>query len=634
MSVQAGLWNFNGKPADGNLLARMANALAEYGPDGETTYSDGPVGMVYLPFHTTSESRLERQPRTSASGKVMTWDGRLDNRDELIGQLYNHLAAERTDLAIVEDAFERWGTDCFAKLIGDWALTIWDPRNRELTLARDYAGARHLFYYLKAESFIWSTHLEPLALCGDQFTLCEEYLAGYLASWPEAHLTPYREIHSVSPGTFIRVHNGKISIHPYWTFNPGRETRYKTDAQYEEHFRHLFRQAVRQRLRSDSPILADLSGGLDSSAVVCMADDILAKEGAETPSLDTFSILALDEPGEDDSLYLTKVEERRGRIGHHAVIQELSTSPFECAHFAATPIVAGRPEMNAAKFDVIRRGKYRVLLSGSGGDEMLGQALDPRVQLADLLRQFRFTELAKRLRVWSLLLRRPWIHLFLDAALLQLPVSVRAWTTGRAKVPPWVNRRFARRQKLSARLLDIKEGSWAWLPSGQDWFCTLTTLARGLTKVHPSREETRYPYRDQKLIEFLVSIPTEQLLRPGDRRSLMRRALAGLLPPEILARRTKTSSDRYFSAALTKYWGTLEPVLRASFVSRFNYVNQNQFYNCLVDVKHGNMTPHSARLSKALSLELWLQDVSARRLIAVEPKRSVTVGTDLAQSRV
>ena len=263
---------------------------------------------------------------------------------------------------------------------------------------------------------------------------------------------------------------------------------------------------------------------------------------------------------------------------------------------------------------------------------MLGQALDPRVQIADLLRQRRFTALAKQLRTWSLLLRRPWMHLFLDAVLLHLPLSIRAGNTEIAKVEPWVNRQFARRQRLSARQLDVAEGSWLWLPSVRDWFQTLMTLTRLMTKTRPSTGETRYPYLDKKLVEFLMSIPTEQLLRPGHRRSLMRRALAGLLPPEILARRTKSSATRYFSVALEKHWATLERILRSPFISRLGYINQDQFHTSLLDAKNGNLPAYFLRLSKALSLEFWLRDAVARGVVSVEPGVQATLETKFVES--
>src|SRR5258708_18704336 len=228
MSVQAGIWNLDREPINRECLARISHSLTAYGPDGESTYFDGPIGILYRPFHTTPESHVEQQPYVLANGRVITWDGRLDNRDELILQLSNHMADDQTDVAIVAAAFDRWGTDCFGRLTGEWALTIWSPQDNQLILARDYMGLRHLFYYNKTKTVIWCTHLAPLALCGDRFTVCDEYIAGYFAFHPDAHLTPYREIQSVPPGKFIRIHNLQTSAHAHWTFNFRLKTRYKT----------------------------------------------------------------------------------------------------------------------------------------------------------------------------------------------------------------------------------------------------------------------------------------------------------------------------------------------------------------------------------------------------------------------
>src|SRR5579859_2901889 len=87
MSVQAGIWNFDGRPVDRATLARISSQIAEYGPDGEAMHVDRSVGMLYRPFHTTLESRKEQQPHVFANGRVITWDGRLDNREELISAL-------------------------------------------------------------------------------------------------------------------------------------------------------------------------------------------------------------------------------------------------------------------------------------------------------------------------------------------------------------------------------------------------------------------------------------------------------------------------------------------------------------------------------------------------------------------
>lgn len=174
-----------------------------------------------------------------------------------------------------------------AKFRGDWAISTWHPKDRHLILARDYLGVKPLFYYLQPKRLTWCSHLAALALCGEQFTVCDEYIAGYLAFYPDAHLTPYHEIQSVPPGAFVSVRGGQLKTCRYWTLDTQLRNHHKTDAGYEEEYRFLFRQAVRRRLRTDSPTLSELSGGFDSSSIVCIADDILAKEGAETPRLDT-----------------------------------------------------------------------------------------------------------------------------------------------------------------------------------------------------------------------------------------------------------------------------------------------------------------------------------------------------------
>lgn len=626
MSVQAGIWNLDGQAVNGELLAKFSEAIAEYGPDGERTYLDGSVGMLYRPFHTTSESRLEHQPHVSATGKRITWDGRLDNRDELISQLYDDIKADRTDVAIVAAAFDRWGTDAFARLTGDWALAIWNPPKKELILARDYIGVRHLFYYSDRPRIIWCSHLAPLAFCGDQFTLCEEYIAGLFALYPDAHLTPYREIHSVPPGQFVRILKGKISIHAHWTFNPRLRIRYKTDADYEEQYRHLLRQAVRSRLRADSRILAELSGGLDSSSIVCMADDVLAREGAETPRLDTFSYCDRNEPDDDDFVYFTKVEEKRGRNGHRAELAATDdTFTLEYNTFAAAPCLAIRQGVNTARFNAIRDGDHRVILSGTGGDEFNGQALDPRVHLADLLFQLQLGELTKQLMTWSLRMRRPWIQLLAESLVLLLPKWIQIRVTSLAKTGSWLNAEFAREHRIPHRFLTAAEGSWLWPPAVRDAFQTHSSLARQMSHDRPCVQELRYPYLDQKLVEFLMGIPTDQFLRQGQHRSLMRRALVGLVPPEILSRRTKSGASRFIAVTLGENWDRLESILDAPISSTLGYIEKADFRAALVAVKNGQMSAHTLQLIRGVYLERWLGHAAAQGVISIPAPASRTL---------
>src|SRR5437667_152724 len=136
MSVQFGRWNFEGQGPAPEYIERVSAALAPYGPDSNESYCKGGVKILYRAFHTTKESHRETQPHISPSGAVITWDGRLDNRAELISELRDSLTISSTDLAIVAAAYEKWANTCFAKLISDWALSIWNPVNRSLPLVK------------------------------------------------------------------------------------------------------------------------------------------------------------------------------------------------------------------------------------------------------------------------------------------------------------------------------------------------------------------------------------------------------------------------------------------------------------------------------------------------------------------
>lgn len=634
MSVQAGILHFDGAPADRDFLRNLSAHLSEYGPEGEKTHFDGSVGMLYRPVHTTAESHFEHQPMIFDGGRTLTWDGRLDNRDELIASMSMRQDAEHTDVAIVAGAFERWGTDCFGRFVGDWALSICDPSENTLVLARDYIGIRQLFYYVRRNAIMWCSHLSPLAQCGDTFNICDEYIAGYFAFKPAAQLTPYREIRSVRPGSFALIRNWNITEHSFWSFDPWRRTRHKSDAEYEEHYRHLLRQAVRRRLRADAPVLSALSGGLDSSSIVCIADDVAARGEAAT-QVDTVSYYDLSEPDEDDSCHLALVEEKRGRKGFHLCLsQPEECLPFDYPVFVATPGFGMRTEVTSGMSDVIRKGGYRVILSGTGGDEMNAQALSISVAIADLLGHLHPVKAGEDLIAWSRVTRRPVPHLLCSALLELLPLSFRARFSWRGKLQPWINRRFASRFRIPARQLEDLPGIWFWRPGPRDAAQTIMTLSNDLTFSSPSEIEPRYPYLDQDLVEFLTSIPFEQLLRPGSRRRLMRRALTGLVPPEILRRKTKVSATRCYSLALQKHWQRVEGVLRAPLISDLQLVNRDELRQDLVDVRNGHCPLHLVRLLKALSLEFWLRDVTSRGIIASPDHSSHYTRKDLLLSKL
>jgi asparagine synthase (glutamine-hydrolysing) len=621
VSVQAGIWNFDGKPVNRALLGEFSEALKLQGPDGEFWHVDRSIALLYRPFHTTAESRREKQPYVSARGFVITWDGRLDNREELASDLGHEGKGDATDVALFSAAFDRWESECFQKIIGDWAVSIWKPQERELIFACDFMAIRHIFYYLKNDRIWWSTDLTPLVLLsGDKFHVDDEYIAGYFAHDPEAQLTPYHEIRQVPPGQFVHVRNSRGHIERYWRFSPKSRIRYKSDAEYEEHFRHVFSQSIRRRLRSDSPILAELSGGLDSSSIVCMADHIATETRTPVPRIDTLSYYDTTEAHGDDSIYFQIVEARRGRTGHHidvSIAGSLSSSS-SCKEFEPLPGNLGSAtRIESERAEIVRSGTYRAALSGIGGDEFLGGIPSCSDLLADSIAQLKFGRLLEELITWSLVKRRPAIQLLFQAVVSLLPSSLHQYFGKRTIPEPWISKSLVKHSRQKQQPLGIKQDLRFSLPSRRSHVETLLLMQDKLAKwVRPrlAIEEPRFPYLDQSLIEFVFSIPASQLLRPGDRRSLMRRSLAAIVPTDILARQTKQFGARTPVVAMQSSLPDIQRIFVHSLSSKLGYIEQSSFLESLHAAVRGKEI-HIVRMLRTISLEVWLRDLVFREVI-------------------
>ncbi len=609
MSVQAGIWNFDGKPAEVEPLHRLSDALAQHSPDGSKVYTAGSLGMIYRPFHTTAESRNEQQPLISARGNILTWDGRLDNRRELADHL--KLPAHQTDAAIVLAAYERWGHVCFQRLLGDWALVIWDSARRSIVMARDVFAVRHLYYHLTRNHITWCTHLAPLVQQpGASWKLDDDYIAGYLISFPEAHRTPYVGLSAVPPAASVEVRDGKARVHCYWHLDPRESIRYKTDAEYEDHFRHLFRQSVARRLHADAPILAELSGGMDSSSIVCMADDILGRDKAECPQLDTVTIYDDLEPTGDERVYARHVEARRGRQGHHIHAAEFSDlSPVEPGIFVPVPGYFQK-NVNLSRIygSVMRHQGNRVVLSGTGGDEFLGGPPDPRPQLADLLVTGDWRQLGEQLIAWSRAKKRPLTQLLGQTMIQIIPESLRTSVRLPRAVSALLASGFAMRCRLVAWRMKANKGPRLWLPTQIVSRHTWEHLSRQLAHTLPSLTgcfEYRYPYLDRDLVDYLTAIPEDQLLRPGDRRSLMRRALVGMVPVETLERRTKGTISRRPAMEIARCLQQISP----TGLSGIRYLDAARLRTAVIDTANGKSRSLTAVL-KAVDLLAFCHRVS------------------------
>jgi asparagine synthase (glutamine-hydrolysing) len=645
MSTHGGLHWFNDAEADYVRFVLLSQSLRSLAQGYGCEMRLGQVAMVYLPFQSTPESARERQPLVSSGGQVLAWDGRLDNRGELLVQLRQELDQELmsspkafdalrtyrldpaavmterqanfggspTDAAIVLAGYRKWGLSLLSLLIGDFTVVLWDPVDRTLLLARDAFGTRRLFYHLSSAVLVWCSELAPLAsLPGIDVTIDDNYIAGHLIRTHDPTLTPYQGIRAVAPGTAVIARRGGVESHRFWSLDPQREINYADDADYEHHFRWLFREAVRCRLRAAGPVWAELSGGTDSSSIVCVGDDIIAQGQAETSGIQTVSHIYDEAHTSDEREYISLIERCRQGTGIHIREDDyriLLSVPDDVFFPAPAPYICSRKILQR-EFSLMKAAGVTVLLSGVGGDHVLWSEADSTPELADFLVQFKPLSLHRAARDWSRARHKPYLNVLrrgiLDAA---LPRKWRVRLKQGPELPSWFNREFVKRTNLRDRSLGSSDMFSCQLPSrrveSSRLWDVISWVSVGFYPL-PAWINMTFPFLHRPLVEFCMAIPVQQKLRPGETRSVHRRALRGLVPREVLRRTDKRGPEEAFHRAVAREWPRLTEIFENARVYDRAYVNKAPFRHELDKARHGVMTS-SVSLILTVSLELWLR---------------------------
>jgi asparagine synthase (glutamine-hydrolysing) len=443
-------------------------------------------------------------------------------------------------------------------------------------------------------------------------SLCHNYAAAYLSFQPVRDHTPYTRVRKVPPGQHIIIENGRVVMRRHWSPLAMTSISYRSDGEYDPHFLTLFSQAVARRSGDGAPILAHLSGGMDSTSIVCMSDHLRRSADHPIVLLDTMSFYDDSEASLNERNYFTITEAQRGKTGIH-VNTAMSLRTFEPAptHGGAYYIPGADSfslEQENRLLETVWNRGYRVILSGIGGDEVLGGIPSGLPELADVLVSGDLRRFVKRSIAWCLVERRPLIDSMFETGYY----TFRLYAKGAAdncKAPPWLSRRLKelirheerRRPSLGERLRALPHE----LDNAETWDYIMETLPH----MRPQllfRPEYRYPMLDKDLVEFLFSIPREQLVRPGRRRSLMRRALRGIVPEAILERRRKAfqlraslNAFRRSEAQLSRLWD--RPLLGdLGFIAVDSL--KREFKRCVSGDAEWNQA-----LMRTIAYELWLR---------------------------
>ena len=637
------IYTLDGRPADRAMFERMLSAIAHRGPDGCGRWIEGPLAMGYQMFHTTPEAVREAQPLADPSGRYrMVFDGRVDNREELAGAIRAQGVALRddTDAELALRAYEGFGADAPRRIIGDFALVIWDALKRELFCARDPIGIRPFHYFCDGRTFIAATELQqifadPSVSHEADEGVVGEYLAGTLKGRED---TLFRHVKRLPAAHRMTVGVNGVSTRAYFELEQHKTIRYRDDAEYAEHFREIFGEAVRCRMRTIGGLGAHLSGGLDSTSVVGMAS-WLRREGkvAEAP-FETFSLL-FDHPELDERAYIFETVEMLGLTANYPepVPVDLPMCVEAVRRYRDFTEYPNGGMWNRV-WPAARARGIRVLLSGTGSDEWLSGS--PHAY-ADLLRTGQWRKLGHSVREDSSRMPkagdRNAMDFFLRHALWPLmPLAVRKFARGLRSepiVPEFISPEFARRIGLADRMQSeprrprgmtfgqfvlYESFNSGWVAHGVDIF-DRSTARFGV--------EERHPFHDRRLYEFLMAIPDEQRARDFRRKYILRNAMRGLAPEAVLARRDKADFSILFIEALERMGG--EQLFNSMALEAAGWINRAKFQQAYRARSANYIESNIWPLWTVFALELWYRMIVLKEdPPAVAVSRSPTVAME------
>lgn len=628
MSALGGLYYYDGKCLNPETILALGTSMNVHGADGGREVCADTVGFTYRAFHTNRESRLDDQPYVTRDRVIVAWDGRLDNREDLIAILHDEFLnthVDCSDVQIVAAAYRKWGDEFPSKLVGDFGVSLWDPATRLLLLARDPVGVRPLYYHINKQCVSWASDLTALTQISDApVEVDENYVAGFLSFDKEPGRTPFTNFNAVPPGHMVSINgDGTVKERRFWRLDPDAEIRLKSDKDYEERFLELFTEAVRCRLRSDRTVIAELSGGLDSSSIVCIAHQLLTKKTVQAPNLEMVSHVSDECASSDERKFIHYVEDHVGQQSNYIRQEDF---PFltplpDSSHVSTINPFLTNFGYQIALGKLMHAHGARVRLSGVGGDELLHSTNDPAPELAELLMNLKFVSLWRRLRVWGKLLREPYGRLFWSKALVPvLPRRFRAAVKNRGprQIPNWMNRDFVSRTRLVERNASTPDTFGFRRPTGKDQSVGFLSIANVLSLGHHAEvceHEVSYPFLHRPLVEYVCAIPFEQLLRPGESRSLMRRSLLGTLPPQTLARRGKGDPGEIVSVHFVRQWPRYSQLFDDPLVARYGFVELEPIREAFDRARHG-LVAEASRLVSIITLEVWLRIIEERNRLA------------------
>jgi asparagine synthase (glutamine-hydrolysing) len=544
---------------DQKQLSEMIAALAHRGPEAQGIYATEQVGLAHARL-SIIDLEGGRQPMSISDRKIwITFNGEIFNylelREELISK--GHKFSTRSDTEVILHLYQEEGEGCVQRLNGQWAFAIWDEVQQKLFLSRDRLGVRPLFYSMTADSFLFASEIKALLTCPE--VRCEldlhalDQIFTFWVTLPPH--TAFKEIYQLPPGHSLVLENGRVRVWQYWhlEYAPENDLREDSEKRLTEELLSLLLDSTRIRLRSDVPVGAYLSGGIDSTLIAALTKRLVGER------LRTFSV-SFDDAEFDESSYQSEASEflhtRHSDV--RCSCEDIARVFPEVIWHAEQPVLRTAPAPLFLLSKLVRDSGYKVVLTGEGADETLGGY--------DIFKE------AKIRRFWArnpesawrpLLLKR--LYPYMDSMQRQSPAYLKSFFHVTAEdvaspffshLPRWnltaklkgfLSEEVRAQTQACAALPQLERalpGSYAsWDPFIKAEYLEAMLLlpgyilsSQGDRMAMAHAVEGRYPFLDHRVVEFAAKLPPRLKMKVLDQKHLLKQAASGLTPESIRKR--------------------------------------------------------------------------------------------------
>jgi asparagine synthase (glutamine-hydrolysing) len=555
----AGILNRNDQSVNPELLQGMVRMLNHRGPDACGIHREKNVGLAHTRLSIIDIGGGQQPMSNAAKNLWITFNGEIFNyvelRDEL--QRNGHTFATQSDTEVILHLYEEMGEECVHRFNGQWAFAIWDSRRQRLFLSRDRMGVRPLFYTLTREAFIFGseiksilTHpgvprsIDPIAL---------DQIFTFWTSIPPR--TIFQDIRELPPGHSITVEGAEASVHRYWQMDyselpPPPHDIEGSEEEIAEQLLGLLVDATKIRLRSDVPVGAYLSGGLDSTVITG-----LIRRFTDTP-LKTFSV-TFDDPEFDESRYQNEVvhflETDHEKI--RCSYRDIGRVFPDVIWHTEKPILRTAPAPLYLLSRLVHDHNFKVVLTGEGSDEILGGY--DIFKEAKIRRFFgRYPDSQRR----PLLLKR--LYPYLQGLQTQSPAYLRAFFHAEEKdllhpffshLPRWeltskIKIFFSENIKRTLQSYDgytemeglLPKDYSRWDPFSQGQYLESTVLlpgyilsSQGDRMAMAHSVEGRFPFLDNRVVSFASRLSPRLKMKVLNEKYLLKRCAGPLIPDAV-----------------------------------------------------------------------------------------------------